>query len=160
MMQRQRRVLAFFWLVLASIASAPVIAQTQQSSDAADIAKIAEWARKDGKQSYIAGDVAKALGLSSSGENIPTTVLAFENAKATTISFVIPSQGDAYVMTAKHSWDTIFWLVRDGEVRKTILNNGAGARTTSNDTYLGLWKQVKDAFLHVMTSHLPGAPGG
>lgn len=63
-------------------------------------------------------------------------------------------------MTAKHSWDTIFWLVRDGEVLKTVLNSGAGAHTISNETYLPLWKQVKDAFLHVMASHLPAGPGG
>jgi len=111
-----------------------------------DVAKIADWVRNTGRDGYVAGDVAKALGFSSAADVSSRGKVFADPNKLASYSAVVA--GSDIVISRQSRERNIFWLIKNDEIQRTLVTtDGLKLDAVPNDTYSAEWTEAKDFLL-------------
>jgi hypothetical protein len=129
----------------AMLAASPTLAQAEQAKD---IETIAAWVKSVGHSAApLREDVAKAMGLGTGLNSAPFCVSYGDAAGALDYVFcVFPGRAECMTMRTGSQF-TLFWLVKDGDIVKTILTDPKRLLVLPNKQYRAAWIALKDAFL-------------
>jgi hypothetical protein len=134
--------------VAGMLAASPALALTPQE----EIQTIAAWAKQVGHSAApLRGDVANIMGLGTGLNNSPFCVSYGNPVGPIDYLFCLFPRRPEFLIVRADAQISIFWLVKDGDIAKTIFTDPTHLLVLPNNQYRDVWVQLKDAFLSKAT---------